>query len=135
MCHNLVMTHEQFLSIVKKIASSDTSSDPEGWTIDNPLWGHCANVALLAQDYFGGELTRGSLEGSEKYKHLRSHFWNKLSETDEVDFTEEQFPIRPNFTEIGIRSRDDVLNYPDTKRRYELLKETFNDLLKTRQNR
>lgn len=126
------ITQKDFLDLIKKSARKETSFDPENWNEDNPLWGHCAVVSLLAQDYFGGELIRGSLKDNPEYSYLKSHFWNKLSDTDEIDFTAEQFPIRPNFTEIGIRPREHVLNHLDTKRRYELLKESFNDLLKTR---
>ncbi len=119
------MTHEKFLKILKDVASKDTSADREGWTFENPLWGHCAVASLLAQDYFGGSLVRGSLEGNEKYTHLRSHFWNRLPE-GEVDFTAEQYSDL-KFSDLPkeIRDRERVLSYPDTQRRYTLLKERF----------
>lgn len=123
------MISQEFLTKIKQITSSDTSSDPEGWTLDNPLWGHCAVVSLLAQDYFGGTIFRGSLEGIDKYIYLRSHYWNSLPE-GEIDFTAEQYPDL-KFSDLlkGERSREQILSYPDTERRYMLLKKRFDDVL------
>ena len=125
---------ETFLTILKQIVSSETSADPAHWSNENVLWGHCAVATLLAQDYFGGTLLRGSLEDT-KYKHLRSHYWNRLPNGEEVDFTSSQY------TDISIkdlqgeeRPRERVLSYPDTVRRYKILKEKFEQNLGTSAN-
>lgn len=119
------MNKEDFIKTLRSVATKDTSADPEGWTAENPLWGHCAVASLLAQDYFGGELMRGALDDSPKYAHLRSHFWNSLPE-GEVDFTTEQYPDL-QFSDLPkeLRERERVLSHPDTQRRYILLKERF----------
>ncbi len=116
------MTHEVFKATLREVAGKDTSADPDGWTPQNPLWGHCAIASLLAQDYFGGTLLRGSLEGVEKYAHLKSHFWNDLPD-GEVDFTAEQYP-NLKFSDLSkeARERDRVLRRPENEQRYELLK-------------
>jgi hypothetical protein len=122
------MTPEQFTLHLKIIAAADTSADPAGWTTDNPLWGHCAVAALLAQDYFGGELVRGDLANHPKYAYLRSHYWNRLPDGQDIDFTSSQYTDL-SCTELTseVRDRNRMLAYPDTKKRYELLKERFED--------
>lgn len=119
------MNQELFLKILTIVAAKDTSADPEGWTPANPLWGHCAVVSLMAQDYFGGVLVRGSLEGISKYAYLRSHFWNRLPE-GEIDFTAAQFgDLKCDDLPKEVRPREHVLCHPDTQRRYALLKSRF----------
>jgi hypothetical protein len=119
------MQKEDFVRALHIVAAKDTSADPDGWTDDNPLWGHCAVVSLLAQDYFGGNLMRGSLEGNAKYVHLRSHYWNALPD-EEVDFTAEQYPdVKFSDLQKELRSRERVLSYEDTQKRYALLKKRF----------
>jgi hypothetical protein len=75
-----MITQVVFSQILPKVCMRDTSADPEHWTPENRLWGHCAIVSLLAQEYFGGELLRVSLENVEELKYLRSHYINKISE-------------------------------------------------------
>ena len=156
---------DKFSKLVHSISSRDTSSDPKHWNKNNPLWGHCAVVALLAQDYFDGDLIRGSLAEIETYAYLKSHFWNKLPNGEEIDFTKDQYkgssclkardiepilaPRLGNVKAIAfpflslyvankdlsihnligeLRSRESILNHPDTIRRYNLLKERLLDL-------
>ena len=58
------ITPEQFRAILPEICDSETSQSPQGWKPTNPLWGHCAVVSLIAQNLFGGELLRASLDGA-----------------------------------------------------------------------
>ncbi len=116
------MNQIEFLEKVKKIANKDTSFDPDNWTIENPLWGHCVIVSLLAQDYFGGTLVRGSLEKMPKLSHLRSHYWNRLENGEEIDFTREQFEEDIVFNDTEIRTRESVLCSLSTQKRYLTLK-------------
>ncbi|MCX6793123.1 MAG: hypothetical protein NTY12_03775 [Candidatus Falkowbacteria bacterium] len=119
------MNQEEFLRIIKEVASDETSFDPNGWNLDNPLWGHCAVVSLLAQEIFGGELVKGSISGNTKYPYIKSHIWNKIDNKD-IDFTAEQYDDLSYKDLTGtISSRDSILNYPDTLRRFDLLKERF----------
>lgn len=122
----ITLATHKFPNTLKRISAQDTSADPGGWTAENPLWGHCAVVALLAQDVFGGELVRASLKEYPEYVHLKSHFWNRLPNGEEVDFTSEQYfdmPFRD--LEGEVRSRESVLESPDTQRRYALLTERY----------
>ncbi len=117
---------QKFVQIISRICRRDTSADPEHWGEKNPLWGHCAVVSLLAQDQFGGSLIRQSLEGVPGLEYLRSHYINRLPDGEEIDFTIEQFQGRPlALLPAEERTRERILSYPDTARRYEILKSRF----------
>jgi hypothetical protein len=111
----------EFSERLLTICDADTSADPSGWSTENPLWGQCAVVALLAQEIFGGELLRATLGGTI-YAAGGSHYIN-LIEGERIDFTAGQFqqgyPENLHFEE---RDREYVLSYPATEARYLLLK-------------
>lgn len=57
---------------------------------------------------------------------MGSHYFNKLPDGTIVDFTKDQFLGRlPADLLAEERVRDQVLSNPETKARYELLKERF----------
>lgn len=115
------ITQEEFRKILLSVCSAETSADPDGWTSENPLWGHCAVVSLVAQNFFGGILLRASLKGTF-FASAGSHYWNKLADGTEVDFTASQFGDQyPTNLVSETRERTYILSYPQTKRRYELL--------------
>lgn len=91
---------------------ADTSLD-DGWTANRPALGQCAVTALVIQDYLGGQLLRAEVEGV-------SHYWNVVQGT-EIDLTRHQFT---NFAPVDVakRSRKYVVSFPDTVRRYEVLR-------------
>lgn len=123
------MNKEKFLTIIKQVAARDTSFDPDHWSDNNPLWGHCAIVSLLAQDIFGGDLIKASLNNNSKYAYLKSHIWNRINDVDE-DFTKDQYLDLSYKNLTGeIRSRNSIYNHSDTIRRYNLLKERFDEKL------
>lgn len=95
--------------------SADTSADPKNWSKRNPSWGQCAVTALLVQDLFGGKLLRAELAGV-------SHYWNLLTTGEEIDLTRDQFGDA--FTEgtRTARERSYVMAFPETRRRYELIR-------------
>ncbi|MBU4242485.1 MAG: hypothetical protein KKA65_02700 [Nanoarchaeota archaeon] len=109
---------------------ADTSSDPESWNMFNRCYGQCAVTALLVQDYCGGKIVNCTLEvprWGEKGKSV-SYYFNKIGNL-EIDLTKHQFP---EDTEVpkGVdkkkdfpTTRDYVLFYEPTAKRYELLKE------------
>jgi hypothetical protein len=121
------MEYEKFLEKIKSVAASETSVDPSGWTSENILWGHCVVVSLIAQDIYGGELVRASIEKHCEHPTVCSHCWNRI-DGDDIDFTKEQFPDL-NHKELDgeIRSRDTMLDHPDTARRYNVLKNRFDE--------
>lgn len=93
---------------------ADTSITPSEWSRSNPAAGQCAITALIVQDFFGGDLLRGRIEGG-------THYWNRLPNGQEVDLTAEQFDTEPVISEVELRSREYVLSYPATSARYQRL--------------
>lgn len=136
----MFVTGGEFRGILPKICDSGTSADPDGWTEDNPLWGHCAVVSLLAQNLFGGKLMRASLEGTE-FASMRSHYFNKFPLTfpdlpsaeaeiwesvslGYTDFTKAQFGDRYPTNVFGAceeRTREYLLGNEETRDRYKVL--------------
>lgn len=113
---------QQLKDLLPHICDQETSSDPDNWTPENPLWGHCAVISLIVQDFFGGELLRASLVGVSGFEHMGSHYWNRLADGTVKDFTKPQFGERyPAGLKAEVRSRSYVLSFPETAKRYKLL--------------
>jgi len=113
---------EQFKELLPSICDRETSQDPNSWTPENPLWGHCAVVSLVAQSLFGGELLRGSLRDVPGLENMGSHYWNMLADGQIDDFTKPQFKDRyPAGLKAETRNRSYVLSFPETAKRYKLL--------------
>lgn len=68
------ISKEEFADIVSRICIKETSANPDGWSIDNPLWDQCAAVALLVQELFGGMLVKVSIPSDSEFAHMKSHF-------------------------------------------------------------
>lgn len=85
------VTIERFKELLPLICDKETSSDPEYWTPENPLWGHCAVVTLIAKNLFGGEPMRAPIAHITKFARMRTHYWNRISIGKEYDFTAPQF--------------------------------------------
>lgn len=116
------ITVEEFKALLPAICDKETSQDAEHWTPENPLCGHCAVVSLVAQNLFGGELLRASLASIPEFAHMRSHYWNKLANGSEEDFTRMQFGEKyPSGLLAESRDRSYVLSYLETVKRYKLL--------------
>ncbi len=118
-------------------ARRDTTACAEHWSTDDPMHGHCAAIALIVQDLYGGEILRASLEDLPRYAHMRSHYWNLLPKKAglkspyhrgcidiELDLSAGQFAgnDRSLVPQGEVRPRSYLLENPDTARRYALLK-------------
>lgn len=120
-----VLTVEQFQELLPDVCDSRTSVSPHTWVSENPLLGHGAVVALVAQDFFGGQLLRVSLEGTS-FANMRSHYFNRLSDGNIIDFTVSQFEGQyPEGLNAEERDRDHLLFHRDTENRYELFASRF----------
>lgn len=96
------------------------------WREDIPSLNQCAVTALIVQDYFGGDLLRCPLNDGD------SHYWNRTDYFGELDLTFQQFAYTKQQDIMGetiVRNREYVLSFPDTKKRYEILKERVGNCL------
>lgn len=110
--------------IFEKAWTRETSSDPQGWTPENPALGQCAVTACVAQDVLGGEIVWCDVALPDG--KTVSHYFNKVG-GQEVDFTRSQFPqgsvVPPGQpkTKGHPTTRDYVLSFPATQERYDAL--------------
>ena len=119
-----LMTIPKFAKLLPKICGRDTSFDPKGWTKENPLWGHCAVVALLAQSLFLGEILYVSLQNT-KFASLKLHFWNSLPSGWQKDFTRVQFG-KEYPADLVIKTATPLMfRDKSAQRRFKLLQERF----------
>ena len=108
-----LVDRETLFAAIRRSWGPDTSAD-SGWSASCPAKGQCAVTALVVQDYLGGQLLRAGIGGV-------SHYWNAVQD-EELDLTRQQFP---DFTPEGTcgRTREYVLSFPGTARRYGTLRE------------
>lgn len=99
--------------IVAAVRASWSAATTTSWDEASPASGHCAVTALIVQDFLGGDLLRGSVDGV-------SHYWNLLPE-GEIDLTREQFPRFELDDVPTIRDRAYVMSFPGTVARYTVL--------------
>ncbi|MGI5155650.1 YunG family protein [Microbispora sp. CA-102843] len=86
------MLSVELLRPVLRAAWGPDTCDPhdlESWRPDNPARGQCGVTALVVQDLLGGDLILGEVHvDGAKVGH---HYWNRLPDGTEVDFTAAQF--------------------------------------------
>ncbi|MFH8931815.1 alpha/beta fold hydrolase [Streptomyces pristinaespiralis] len=80
--------------------AADTCSPDDleraGWSGDNPAWGHCDITALVVHDLLGGDLVVGEVHlGGDQHGF---HWWNRLPDGTEIDFTRDQFRLGQTVT-------------------------------------
>lgn len=122
------MVSESLLEMALRLAwQSGTSSDTMNWSFENPAWGQCAVTSLVVNDYLGGEIIWAMAKLSDGREI--SHYFNKINGI-ERDFTRCQFP-EETIIPMGVpkpkeyrTTRDYLLSSPNTRTRYELLRET-----------
>ncbi len=113
---------KKFKKVLRNCWCRETSNDPRGWTPKNPAWGQCAVTALVVQDYMRGFLVKCKLPDGN------SHYFNLLPSFAEIDLTKSQFSaetiecLKKRSLQKEIKTRDYVLSYPATVKRYKLLK-------------
>jgi hypothetical protein len=116
----VTMTLESLKQRLTDVLCKEISFTPDRWDVEHPTRCHCAVVALIVQDYFGGDLLKASLVGTD-FEFDGSHFWNRLPDGTEVDLTQEQFEGRKPILIGEVRNRNHVLSSKNTQQRYKLL--------------
>ncbi len=125
---------KMFQKILRQLCNKTTSADPNRWQQENPLWGHCAVVSVIAQEMFGGQIVRANLD--PKADVGSSHYWNQFPDGTLHDFTAGQFKgsHAPIVGELSFRTSRQVLWAPvdatperkllfdGARKRYKLLK-------------
>jgi hypothetical protein len=85
------MTDIDHLRAVLHASWDAATCDPHDlpWSAANPSRGQCGVTALVVQEILGGELVLGEVfqDGAK----VGYHYWNRLPNGREVDFTAEQF--------------------------------------------
>ncbi|WP_233804752.1 YunG family protein [Paraburkholderia sp. HP33-1] len=95
-----------------RVWSTDTSSPIHVWSATNPALNHCSVTALIAQDYFGGEILTTHTSGG-------THFYN-LIEGKRWDLTISQFAEPIPFDDT--RSSREAAFADTSRQKYEMLK-------------
>ncbi|MFA5128597.1 MAG: hypothetical protein WC445_01370 [Patescibacteria group bacterium] len=94
----------------------------------NPATGQCRVTAAVAHTFLGGKILYAVI----KKLPFVSHFWNRLPNGKEIDFTRDQFPenvIIPKGTVVSIK---EVLSAPQIKKTYPLLLAKVKSFLKNK---
>ncbi|WP_157254866.1 YunG family protein [Nonomuraea typhae] len=116
------MLNVELLRPLLRTAWGPDTCDPVGreqWRRDNPGRGQCGTTALVVQDLLGGDLILGEVhvDGAKVW----NHYWNRLPDGTEVDFTFDQFQPGEVVANGRVQHRP-----PDAPRRcreqYELLR-------------
>ncbi|GIF14097.1 YunG family protein [Actinoplanes teichomyceticus] len=94
------MVHTDELRTILRDAWGRDTCDPHDladWTPGNPARGQCGVTALVVHELLGGSLVLGEvMVAGTRVGH---HYWNRLPDGREVDFTADQF--RPEETVTG----------------------------------
>lgn len=106
--------------------SWDSLTAKGDWSFDCPSMNQCCVTALVVQDYLGGKLLKC------KTKNGDIHYWNRLPDGSELDFTADQFPFVsdvPFKDKAVVINRNRPLAYKNVVERYNLLKERVEEQL------
>jgi hypothetical protein len=100
-----VITEEMLRPIFRAAWGRDTCdpSDLDDWRPDNPSRGQCGVTALIVQELLGGDLVLGEVHVGEV--KVGYHYWNRLPDGRDVDFTADQFSAAEVVTGAEVQQR------------------------------
>lgn len=128
------MTPEKLQELLRKSWTRETSAKPEDWSPENPAWGQCAVSAVVGWDLLGGKIVRTQrkmiIEKNGKMIYQGNHYWNLLPDGREIDFTKEQFPLNTPIPEAKPITKDYILSFAPTRKRYALLRLEVENLIR-----
>lgn len=97
-----VFTLSELERAIRESWSAETSSDPDGWSTENPAYQHCDVTARVVHDYLGGEVLVGGV--IRDGVRIDRHAWNRLPSGLEIDLTREQFVAGEEYEEPSVVS-------------------------------
>jgi GNAT superfamily N-acetyltransferase len=109
---------------IRQSWSSETSADPDEWSLDNPSRGQCDVTAMLVRSYLGGEILIANVlrEG----RRVERHAWNRLPSGLTIDLTRDQFK-RGEL--LGEPAAEEPLGLGNARERQSLLAERVQEAL------
>lgn len=124
------MIPEELQELLKKCWSLETSVDPNYWSPDNPACGQCVATAQLVQKLFSGEIMAGKTKAPGRvFIDKLNHFWNRLPDGQEIDFTKEQFSNGTIILDKQTIKTSYFLQFPEAIKKYAVLKAALEQLL------
>lgn len=117
----------ELFNAVKDSWGADTVRKGDEWRKDVPSLNQCCVTALIVQNYLGGDLLRCEMSDGDH------HFWNRLPDGSELDWTKEQFNYifaYPIWETREKRDRKKILSHKSTRGRYEILKTRIESIMK-----
>ncbi|MEW6617201.1 MAG: hypothetical protein AB1333_02155 [Patescibacteria group bacterium] len=116
---------QEFKEIVPLICDAETAWRSKKWKEDIPETENCDVVALLAQEIFGGTLRHANLSNISGFENVPSHFWNRLPDGTEIDFTIRQFRGKKYSVKSVAYSRKRLLSFRKVRERYDKILKRF----------
>jgi len=126
-----IISIEEFKNAIPLICDAETAWRSEEWKKDIPETENCDVVSLLAQEIFGGTLRHANLSHIPGFEKVTSHFWNRLPDGTEIDFTVRQFRGKTYSEKGKSYSRKRLLSFNKVRVRYEKIFERFQKQFKT----
>ena len=114
---------DKLISFLHKCYGADTACGE--WRETVPALNQCAVAALVMQDMCGGIILRAPMSDGD------GHYYNNIHNT-KIDPTESQLPFIEATVDFGSsiqRTRQYILSYPDTMKRYSILLGRLADVL------
>ena len=109
----------RFEAAVRASWDRQTSDTPDRWDPGNPERDQCGATSLVVHDHLGGDLLH--VEVFTDGAPTDHHYWNRLPDGTEVDFTRGQFRAGETFGPSDAMQRPTVIN-DEAQGRYELLR-------------
>jgi len=110
-----MMNSTKLIELLHRCYGADTACGE--WKPTVPALNQCAVAALVVQDMCGGTILRAPMSDGD------GHYYNAIN-GEHVDPTESQLEhidATVDFGKASPRTRQYILSYPDTMRRYSIL--------------
>lgn len=114
------------VTLIQRAWNRSTSASPNEWTPANRARGQCAVTAVVVYDCVGGRIIRTLATTPSGI--VESHYANLLDNGVILDLTESQFPEGTKFAAWEERTKNYIISYPNTNRRYLTLVRRLNEL-------